>query len=381
MEVIIMARKRANGEGTIKQRSDGRWEGQYSIGYTRKSVYGKTQEEVRKKLTKIQSDIDNSLYIEDTKILVADWLKVWLHEYKKPSIKQKTFENYEILVNSHLIPAFPKIKLKDLKTNHVQQFINSEIKRGLSNRTVKYVVTLLSSALEQAVKTDMINKNVSKAVELPKKTAKKERRILDRQEQEKLLSILENERMGVAILTALYTGLRRGELLALRWSDFDKENGTLTVRQNLSRLKGKDGKSHLEFTTPKTKTSNRTIPLLPEITAKLNAHKKVQTLEKFKVGQLWEHNDLIFCTEFGKPIEPRNLIRILERLTATLEIPKINVHALRHTFATRAIEQGMTLKAVQEILGHSSIVMTADIYTHVSNEYKKEEMQKMRAVL
>ena len=376
-----MARKRANGEGTIKQRSDGRWEGQYSIGYTRKSVYGKTQEEVRKKLNKIHNDIDNDLYIEDTKILASEWLKVWLYEHKKLTIKQKTFENYEILVNTHLMPAFPKIKLKELKTNHVQRFINDKIKSGLSDRTVKYIVTLLSCALEQAVKNDMINKNVSKAVTLPKKTAKKEKRILDRQEQEKLLSILENERMGVAIILTLMIGLRRGELLALRWSDFDKEKGHLHIRQNLSRLKGEDGKSHLTFTTPKTKSSNRTITLLPEITAKLNAHKKAQTLEKFKVGQFWEHNDLIFCTEFGKPIEPRNLIRILERLTDTLEIPKINVHALRHTFATRALEQGISLKVVQEILGHSSIAMTADIYSHVSIEYQETEMQKMRAVL
>ena len=217
---------------------------------------------MRKKLIKIQSDIDNDLYIEDTKILVSDWLKKWLYDYKKLNIKQKTFENYEILMNTHLIPVFLKIKLKDLKTNHVQQFINNKIKSGLSDRTVKYLNTLLGCASEQAVKNDMIHKNVSKAVELPKKTAKKERRILDRNEQ---------------------------------------------------------------------------------------------TLEKLKVCQFWEHNDLIFCTEFGKPIEPRNLIRILERLTKSINISNINVHALRHTFATRALEKGIPLKVVQDILGHSSI--------------------------
>lgn len=374
-----MAKKRANGEGTIRQRKDGRWEGLYTVNYKRKSIYGKTQEEVRKKLNKILNDIDNNIYVEDSKITVGEWLNTWLYDYKKNTVKQKTFEGYETLVRVHLIPAFSKIQLKKLTVDHVQKFINTKVKDGLSSRTIRYINTLLHGALKQAVNNGLLVRNVSEAVVLPERK-QKERKFLTAEEQNRLINSLKDEQQGFILLFALSTGLRRGELLALRWSNYDTEKRYISIKENLSRLKGEDGKSHLTFTTPKTASSKRTIPLLPDISQMLNEHRYAQTVKRFQAGQLWEDNDLIFCTDFGKPIEPRNLHRVLERACDKANISCINIHALRHAFATRALENGIPLKVVSDILGHSSISMTADIYSHVSVETIETEMQKLSQI-
>jgi integrase len=156
---------------------------------------------------------------------------------------------------------------------------------------------------------------------------------------------------------------------------------TLTVRQNVQRVYGEDGKTHLVINTPKTKSSNRTIPLLPEIAAKIKIHRIAQAQERIRAGQLWEDNDLVFCTEFGKPYDPRNIQTFLDRITNKIGIPHVNTHALRHAFATRALESGISLKVVSEMLGHSSIQITADTYCHVSLAHMETEILKLRAVM
>ncbi len=374
-----MAKKRANGEGTILLRKDGRWEGRYSLNYKRKSVYGKTQEEVRKKLNKILNDIDNGVYIEDCRITVGEWLNAWLYEYKKNTVKQKTFEGYEVLVRVHLMPAFSKTQLKKLSVDNVQKFINQKIGEGLSPRTIRYIITIFHGALKQAISNGLITRNVTEAVVLPERK-QKERRFLTADEQNRLIKCLNDEKYGFILLFALSTGLRRGELLALRWSNYDQEKRYITVKENLSRLKGADGKTHLTFTTPKTASSKRTIPLLPDIAYKLNTHRAMQNKNRIKVSQLWENNDLIFCTDFGKPIEPRNLVRILDKVCKKANIENINIHALRHAFATRSLENGIPLKVVSDMLGHSSISMTANIYSHVSVKTMETEIQKLASI-
>jgi integrase len=376
-EVFTVA-KRSNGEGTIKKRSDGRWEGQYTIDFKRRSIYGKTQEEVRKKLNQVINEIESGLYTDNT-ITVGAWLNTWLYEYKKGSVKQKTFQGHETMVRCHLLPAFNKIKLKDLTVDHVQRLLNAKTKEGLSNRTVRYIRSTLQNALGQAIQNGLIIRNIAQAVKVGE-GKQKERRILTPQEQQALVKALAGERRGFMVYFALYTGLRRGELLGVRWSDVDMNANTLTVCQNVQRLNVDDGKSRLVIDTPKTKKSNRTITMLPEVTDKLREHFTAQSRERILAGQLWHDNDLIFCTELGKPIEPRNLQRFINRVTDKIGIPHVNTHALRHAFATRALEQGVTLKAVSEMLGHSSIQMTADIYSHLSLEHMETEMQKMRAI-
>ena len=372
--------KRLNGEGTIRERSDGRWTGQYVINGKRKSVYGKTAKEVQEKLNHIKYEIQSGVYISSDSITVGEWLNKWLYEYKQGNVKQKTFQGYETFVRFHLFPAFEKIKLKNLSTDHVQRLINTKLKEGLSGRTVRYMRSTLHNALNQAIQNGLLIRNVAEAVKISEK-AQKERRILSPQEQQSLIQALEGERKGFMILLDLFTGLRCGELLGLRWGDVDIENKTITVRQNIQRLYGEDGKSHLIIDTPKTKNSIRTIPLLSEIVDKLQKHQTRQVQERLLAGQSWVDNNLVFCTEQGKPYDPRNLQTFLDRITDKINMSHVNTHALRHAFATRALEQGISLKAVSDILGHSSIKVTADIYSHTSLEYMENEMQKLRSII
>jgi integrase len=371
--------KRSNGEGTIKKRTDGRWEGQYTLDFKRKSVYGKTQEEVRKKLNQVLYEIESGLYIDNT-VTTGYWLNTWLYEYKKGNIKQKTFESYESLVRCHLIPAFQKIKLKDLTVDQVQRFVNEKAKEGLSGRTIRYMRSTLHNALNQAMQNGLIFRNVAEAVKVTEKR-QKERRILTRQEQKALIQALEGERKGFIVLFDLFTGLRCGELLGLRWCDVDMDKSTIKIRQNVQRLYGEDGKSRLVFNTPKTKASNRTIPIIAEILEKLCKHRDEQLKERLLAGETWEENDLVFCTQTGKPYDPRNLQTFIDRITTKIGIAHVNTHALRHAFATRALENGIQLKVVSDMLGHSGIQITADIYSHVSIEYMEAEMQKLRAII
>jgi len=380
-----VAKKRGKGEGSIRQRPDGRWEARYTYrqGYKSesKSIYGKTQEEVRKKLQKVLADINYGAHIEDTKITVGAWLEIYLNDIKKLSIKQSTHNNYSGLYRHLKDAPISKIPLKSLRADDIQKFINDKSKTDLSARSIKHIHTFLRAALEQAVKQDLIVKNVAKMVTLPK-IPKYERRILSVEEQASLVKVLDTEDMGFAILFCLMTGLRRGELFGLRWSDVDFKTGRISINQSLARLKCEDGKSRLIFGTPKTKSSVRTIPLLPELVIKLKAHQKRQIEKRFKLGDKWQQNDLVFCSEFGTPYDPNNLKRPLTRLTERAGITEyIGIHALRHTFATRALENGIPLKVVSEMLGHSSIAMTADIYSHVSFDLMENEIQKLSALM
>lgn len=374
-----MAKKRANGEGTIRKRKDGRWEGLYTVNHKRKSIYGKTQDIVRKKLNKIINEIENNTYMEESAVIVGDWLNIWLNDYKKNIVKQKTYESYETLTRVHLVPEFSKIQLKKLTVEHVQNFINKKIEEGLSPRTIRYMNTILHGALKQAIRNGMISKNVSEAVVLPEKEHK-ERKFLSVEEQNRLMECLKKEPGGFVLLFDLSTGLRRGELLALRWANYDEENGYITVKESLSRLKGADGKSHLTFNSPKTISSKRTIPLLPEMIRLLHEHRLRQDAQKKKMGVRWIENDLIFCTDLGTPIDPGNLRRRLDKICEKAGVGGVNIHSLRHAFATRALENGIPMKVVSDILGHSSIVMTADVYSHVSIKTMENEIQKLNCV-
>ena len=166
--------KRSNGEGTLKKRSDGRWEGQYVFNGKRKSVYGKSQEEVRKKLNNVIHEIESGVYISDNGFTVGEWLNKWLYSYKKNNVKQKTYQGYETLVRCHLIPAFEKIKLKNLTVDMVQKFMNDKAKEGLSGRTIRYIRSTLHNALNQAIQNGLIIRNVAVAVKVAEKKQKED---------------------------------------------------------------------------------------------------------------------------------------------------------------------------------------------------------------
>lgn len=380
---------RGQNEGSIRQRKDGSWEARYTIGrdsdgkQIQKSIYGKTRPQVAKKLTKALNDINLGIYVEPSKITVSSWLDTWLEEYKKPSIKPKTYESYEVLVRKHIKPNLGNILLRDLRPEQVQKLYNDKAKE-YSPRQAELIHVVLHSALDQAIENDLIIKNATNATKRPKRV-KKEPRVLTPEEQEILIKAMKGDRLEAAFIVALFTGLRRGEILGLKWQDISLKDKTLRVARTLCRIKDfeakeTEAKTKLEFGPVKTAKGNRGIPLLDGVVAILKAHKKRQAAEKLRLGEGYKDNDLVFCNEFGKPLDPRRLKESLDTIVEKAGLKKVNIHALRHTFATRGLENGIELRVMQELLGHATIAMTAD-YSHVLQEKKRQSINKLKNVL
>jgi len=244
-----MAGKRGNNEGTIVRRQDGRWMAAVTIGRDtimgepkRVYFYGKTRQEVAGKLVKALNDVRQGVFVKPIKLTVGQWLDTWLYEYKKLRLRPTTFDSYEVMVRCHLKPAIGHILLKDLRPEHLQRLYREKLANGLSPRTVRYIHAVINQALRQAVKNQLIACNVSEATVLPSE-GKKEIRPLTTDQVAQLLTSIEGDRLYPAILLELATGLRRGELLALRWQDIDLKAGMLTVRQNLAHPDGCAGRA------------------------------------------------------------------------------------------------------------------------------------------
>ncbi|MDD4689413.1 MAG: tyrosine-type recombinase/integrase [Eubacteriales bacterium] len=313
---------------------------------------------------------------KDTNPTVAQWLDTWLNSYKRNSIKAKTFDQYEYIIRVRLNPEIGDTKLVDLKENKLQGLYNRLFDEGLSARTVQLVNTVLHSALKKAVKCGLITKNVCEAVEIPRQ-CRKERRVLIPKEQELLLKELKKDNYCLMFIVALYTGLRRGEILALTWDDVDFENATLKVTKSLSRVKTyeRDEKTKLAISEPKTETSKRLIPIVDSLIPLLKKRKKL-----IKKSEIHNPYNLVFPSDSGGYIDPGNYNRKFYKIIDKLGIPKANPHSLRHSFATRALEAGVDLKTTQELLGHSSIDITANLYTHALIDHKREEVKKLNTV-
>ena len=270
----------------------------------------------------------------------------------------------------------------DIKAETLQGLINEMYQSKLSVRTIELVRIILHSAFKQALKNKLVYENVVENTVLPKKQ-RKEIRVMTTEEQELLSKELISSYIGRGHLFGLYTGLRRGELLSLKWSDFDEEGQVIHVNKSLNRVKSYDeegGKTKLVVTSPKTEKSVRVVPLIEKAYDLLVMHKRIQEEYRKKLGDVYADNNLIFSSNLGTYIDPGNFNRKLTEIAKKAEIPHLTPHVLRHSFATRGLEANVSLKAMQEILGHSSITVTGDIYTHVMLEQKRKEINKLNDV-
>lgn len=373
--------RRGNGEGSVLQRKDGSWMGQVTLPESnkRKTVYGKTRQEVTEKITKILAEIQSGTYIEPSRMPLSQWLETWLWEYKKKSLRPNTFTSYEQNIRVHINPELGKNTLKDLRPEKLQGFYNKKVEI-VSPATVKKLHQIIHGALQQAYKNQMIPRNISELVTLPR-MKKKDVKVFSKEEQQKFMDIIKGDRAELAFRLDLATGLRIGELLALRWCDIDLVNSTLKVNQSLNRIKVFDSKGNksynLDFGEVKTRSGNRIIPIPENIVNELKLHKvKQREKEAVETDEGMDYK-LVFCTSNGTPLEPRNLMRSFYRLSMKAGIRGASFHCMRHTFATRALEAGINSKVVQEILGHSTISMTLDTYSHVMPDSKKDAAAKL----
>jgi integrase len=386
-----MPKKRGNNEGSISKRKDGLWQASMTIGrdplvgkLKRVFFYAKTRKEAADKLASALRDNARGGFVAPHKRTFGEWLDTWLWEYKKPRLRPITFDSYEMLVRRYLKPALGHLSLQDMRPDHLQRFYNDMAKNNFSARTVRYCHTIVHGALAQAERHQLVVRNVSKLTERPCETRKEMHTLTPEQISGTLLPALAEDRLFAAVLLAFGTGLRRGELLALRWQDVDLNEGLLHVRRTLVRVRNYDGggrKTRLAFHEPKTAHSRRTIPLPEGCLLALKHHKRRQAEERLLLGEAYHDEGLVFCLADGKPIDLRNFARSFAQILRRAGLPQMRVHDMRHTFATLMLELGESPKTVQTMLGHSRVAITLDIYSHVSLDLEKRAAAKLNAVL
>jgi integrase len=385
-----MMAKRGKGEGSIVKRKDGLWQGMVTAGHkpdgspSRKYVYGKTRSDVAEKMTKMQHDINTGSFVDPGKLTLGQWLDTWLDNYKKLRLRPSTWNSYEDMARLHIKPHIGGILLAKLQASDLQLVYNQKVQDGLSSRTVHYIHQIINGALKQALKEQKIIRNVNEATELPP-LRYKEIQPLTAEQVYKFLEVAANDRLYTAFLLELGTGLRRGELLALRWGDIDFENWKIFIQRTVSRIRierGKDkNKTALVYQEPKTQKSKASVPIPEDIIKELKTHRVRQNEEKLFFGEKYQHGDLVFCTEYGRQLDPRNFTKRHKRLLQQAGLPEISFHNLRHTFASLLLEAGEEMRVIQECLRHTKISTTANIYISVSEKLKKNAASKVNEIL
>ena len=377
--------KRGQNEGSIRKRKDGTWEARVTIGISadgkqqRKSLYGKTRQEVSAKMTDLLNNLQKGIITNPTEMTLAEWLDYYMSEYKKRYVKPTTYINYTVKVKNHIKPAIGHYKLKALRQDIIQKFVNSLSDKGLAPSTVIDVYKLLSNALETAVDDGLIVRNTANRVKLPK-TTKPQINVLTQEQQNAFVEQAKVTYMGVVYIFDLCTGMRLGELLGLKWQDIDFEQNQLHIRRILRKVKDPDNADehwHLEFGTPKTPSSDRIIPLNETAIKVLADVWEQQEKNKEKASTAYEDNDLVFATQLGRPLDPTNMRRTCYSICEKIGVSNFHPHCLRHTFTTRGAENNVDVRVMQKFLGHATIKETADTYTHVLNDLKQSEILKL----
>ncbi len=348
------------------------YEGRFMHHGTRYMVHGRTIGETQKAMTDLKYKLEHGLYIEKNKITLESWFNTWINEYKANSVKMGTIANYNQYFKTMIQPRIGNVLLEDVRGEHIQKLYNDLTKEGYAASSIKCASAVLSGCLKQAVKNGLIERNPAKLAEIPKQVKKRERIAMTKEQQKLFMEYARESYLYNFFAVMLRTGMRCGEIRGLKFSDIDKKKGVIKVQRTLRHI---NGKGYIED-TPKTKTSLRDIPLTDDTLKYLEAQKK---LLGFRVERMDRY---IFCTERGKPLCPERVQLEIDRIVKKIradgnEFPHITSHVFRHTFATRAIEAGMQPQVLKTILGHSTLSMTMDLYSHVMPETRSMEMEKL----
>jgi integrase len=378
-----VSKRRANNEGNVYLRADGRYEARLS--YTdpatgkrkRASVFGHTQKAALDKLKPVRERLESGRPAKDAKVPVAEWLAQWRTTTLAVSDRKETTRAlYATLCAKHLEPApFGVITLDRLKPTDVEALILTLREKGLSASTIRTTYTVLRAALDVAVRDQLLARNPAALVRRPGIKRHEAKHLAD-SDVTAVLQAAQASRYHAALVLIASTGLRRGEAAALRWSDVDLDVGEMKVARTVSRVGGQ-----LVFTEPKTARSRRTVPLSPAVVALLKKHRTTQKEDRLRAGNQWRETGLVFTTELGTAVEPRNLLRAIEAAAAKAGVEDIGVHTLRHSAAVGWLEAGVHIKAVADLLGHSSIAITGDVYGHTSNDTARAAVAALDARL
>ncbi|MHB8858954.1 MAG: tyrosine-type recombinase/integrase [Thermoleophilia bacterium] len=359
--------KRGAGEGNYRKRSDGRWEGRLSIVGKQRSFYAKTLRECQQKLNEARHKAEQGLPISDERLTVGMYLDDWL-ELVQVSLRPSTFRSYQDLIRIHIKPEIGKVKMAKLSPQQIQSLLNKKLKGGLSPRRCEYIYAVLHRALGQGERLELISRNPARLV-CPPRPKKKAAKFLSIDEAQSLLRAAEGDRMEVLLLVALSTGLRRGELLGLRWEDIDLVGGTLKVRHSLQR-----GGILAE---PKSAAGLRTI-VLPNVTKKaLKRHRKRQVQDRLLAGSRWQERGFVFTSIIGTPLCGDNVYKRYRGLLEKAGLPGIPFHSLRHTACSFLAAQGVHPAIAMDVMGHSQVSLTLNVYSHAAIEGKREAAIKM----
>ena len=374
------------GDGSIRQRPDGRWEGRYTLGVDpgtgkqrRKSVYAPTQAECRKKLREATEAVANGTYFEPAKITVAEWFNLWLAEYLG-SVKHATAISYGQHVKNHVLPNIGAVKLADLRAPMIQRIYNNLQRQGISPKTIKNLHGCIHKALEVAVRNDYIARNPADVCTLPR-IEKSEIQPLDAPDIKKLLEVLNGHKHEVLIKTAMFTGMRIGELIGLTWDCVDFENGVICVKKQLLRPRVK-GEGYTYGTLKNDKP--RTITPANAVMDMLRVHKRRQAQQRLLAGSAWDDGGfpgLVFTNELGGHLCHNHISKQLDKALEAAGIPKHRFHDLRHTYAVNSLRAGDDIKTVQENLGHHTAAFTLDMYAHSTETMKRESAKRMDAFI
>jgi len=367
--------RRGHNEGSIYKRDDGRWAGVISVNGKRKFIYGKTKQEAQRKMNTALRDLQAGLPITSDRQTVEQFLRSWL-DMIKPKIEESTWIRHRQYCELHIIPRIGRLKLTALTPQQVQELYASRLSAGLASTMVNHLHDTLHKALKRAMRLGLVARNVTELVDVPRVRPAK-MRPLSRDETHRLIETAAGDRLEALYVLAIATGMRQSELLGLRWPDIDFSAGVVLVRTQLKRTLEK----RWVFHEPKTRRSRRQIALAAPAMAALQRQQEQQQVERATLGAAYEDNELVFCTQLGRPLIKGNVYRGFLQLLDRAALPRMRFHDLRHTCATLLLIARVNPKVVSEMLGHAAVSITLDIYSHVIPDMQQDAAAIMAAVL
>jgi integrase len=353
-------KKRANGDGSVHKRKENQWAAYLTLpNGKRRYFYGRTKREALEKFRVAKIKLDRGQTINDDRRTVGEYLTWWLKDQKQ-HLAQETWRGYESKVRNHLIPAFDKTRLARLSPIQVREFVADKMKSDLSSRHVNNIFDILHAALEDARKMELVDRNVASLVDTPKVIPGK-RTALTEAQALRLLDVVEDDPLGAMFRLSLTLGLRPGEVLGLQWQNVDLDAGTIQICTTLQRH---DGKWVLK-PTPKTDKSEQTLPLPPSCVAALRKRRAEQNANRSTSCGYWEEWGLVFTRRNGVPVWFSDANRHLAKMCIRAGVPKVTMHELRHSAPSILLSLGVDQRVIMRVLRHSTIVLTANLYTHV----------------